>query len=67
MGEAEWKKRSPFSIHGAFDVILITPQSALPALVVLLPPLLGRSSLPCFASSLVRTCRAVTLLTTKLP
>lgn len=37
-GGPEWKKRSPFSIRGAFGVISITPQSALPALVVLLPP-----------------------------
>lgn len=55
--------------HLAFVVLLMSFQlhrSALPALVVLLPPLFSCSSLPCFASSLGCMCRAATLLTAKL-
>lgn len=55
--------------HVAFVVLLMSfqsHQSALPASVVLSPPLFSCSSLPCFASPLACTRRAATLLTTKL-
>jgi len=64
-GDGEGKKRSPFSIHSAFDLILITPKSAPPALAVLLPPLLGPSSLPCVLAGGYAQSRD--LRNTKLP